>query len=77
MSSIISRNCGLGSAPKQPRKVVLGVVNSPRELSKPILRKANRPQKCVELTSVTPDLSVRAAGMSQNVIVRKFKDMFR
>ena len=64
MSSIISRNCGLGYTPKQPR-----------ELPPPTLKKANQPQKCVESMSVTPDLSVRAAGMSQNVLVRKFKDM--
>ncbi len=69
--SILERVVGVRKPPKQE----LGVLNSPRELGAPVLRKALSAASVTVQKSVTPDIAERAAGMSQNVLVKKFKDM--
>ena len=63
-------------AVRKPPKQELGVINSPRELGPPVLRKAlPAVDVTVHAKSVTPPIAERAAGMSQNVLVKKFRDM--
>ena len=62
-------------AVRKPPKQELGVVNSPRDLGGPVLRKASSPASVTPSESVVKEIAERAGGMSQNVLVQKFRDM--
>ena len=62
-------------AVRKPPKQELGVVNSPRDLGGPVLRKALPPASVTISEVAARDIAERAGGMSQNVLVQKFRDM--
>ena len=62
-------------AVRKPPKQELGVINSPRDLGGPVLRKALPPASVTPSESVVKGIAERAGSMSQNVLVQKFRGM--
>lgn len=59
----------------KPTKPEIGQLQQPRDLGGPVLRKALPPASVTISEVAARDIAERAGGMSQNVLVKKFRDM--